>query len=305
MTAEPASPAVRSADPASVAMPGRFRDIYELTKPRITFLVAVTAAMGFVVGSGKTIDWLALGATVIGTALVSAGASAFNHHGERAIDALMERTRNRPLPAGRMEPGAAVAVGITGSALGVALLGWQANPLAAFLGLVALVSYVWVYTPLKRLSGIATLVGAVPGALPPVMGWAAARGDLGVGAWSLFGILFFWQLPHFMAIAWLCRDDYARAGLQMLPVNAPDGRSAAQQGVLYAAALVPVSLLPTFLGLAGGFYFGAGLVLSLGLLAAAVGFSRSVGERTAKRLLMASVVYLPALCLALVLDRTT
>jgi protoheme IX farnesyltransferase len=136
-----------------------------------------------------------------------------------------------------------------------------------------------------------------------MMGWAAARGELGLGAWSLFGILFFWQLPHFMAIAWLCRDDYARAGLQMLPVIAPDGRSAARQGVLYAAVLVPVSLLPTALGLAGWAYFGIGLVLSLGLLGAAVGFLRSVEERAAKRLLLASVVYLPALCLALVLDR--
>ncbi len=285
--------------------PGRFRDIYELTKPRITFLVAVTAAMGFVVGSGADVDWIEFAWTVIGTALVSAGASAFNHHGERAVDALMERTRNRPLPSGRMRPKWAMAVGITASAAGIAALGWRTSTLAAFLGLVALVSYVWVYTPLKRLSGIATLVGAVPGALPPVMGWAAARGELGAGAWALFGILFFWQLPHFMAIAWMCRDDYARAGLQMLPVIAPDGRSAARQAVLYAAALVPVSLLPTVLGVAGWAYLVAGLVLSLALLGAAVGFLRSVEERTAKRLLMASVFYLPALCLALVLDRVT
>lgn len=267
-------------------------------------MVAVTAAMGFVVASGAAVDWIAFAATVVGTALVSAGASAFNHHGERQTDALMERTRNRPLPAGRMKPRLAVAVGITGSALGIALLGWQTNRLAALLGLVALVSYVWVYTPLKRRSAISTLVGAIPGALPPMMGWAAARGELGAGAWSLFGILFFWQLPHFMAIAWLCRDDYARAGLQMLPVIEPDGRSAARQAVLYAAALVPVSLLPTLLGLAGRAYMGIGFALSLALLGAAVGFLSSVEERGAKRLLMASVVYLPALCLALVLDRT-
>lgn len=287
----------------SEAGPGRFRDIYELTKPRITFLVAVTAAMGFVVGSGAALDWSAFGWTVVGTALVSAGASAFNHHGERVTDALMDRTRNRPLPAGRMEPHAAIAVGVTASAVGIVLLGWKANPLAAFLGIVALVSYVWVYTPLKRLSPISTLIGAIPGALPPMMGWAAARGEVSVGAWALFGILFFWQLPHFMAIAWLCRDDYARAGLQMVPVVEPDGRSAARQAILYAAALVPVSLLPTILGVAGPVYFGVGLLLSLGLLGAAVGFLLSIEERTAKRLLMASVVYLPLLCLALVLDR--
>lgn len=288
---------------ATVSAPGRLRDIYELTKPRITFLVAVTAAMGFVLGSGSEVDWIVFAWTVVGTALVSAGASAFNHHGERAIDALMARTRNRPLPAGRMEPRTAIAVGVTASAAGIAILGWKANPLAAFLGLAALVSYVWVYTPLKRLSPLSTLVGAIPGALPPMMGWTAARGELSVAAWALFGILFFWQLPHFMAIAWLCRDDYARAGLLMLPVVEPDGRSAARQAIIYAAILVPVSLLPTMLGVTGIWYFGVGLLLSLGLLGTAVGFSRSVEERTAKRLLMTSVVYLPILCLALVLDR--
>lgn len=283
--------------------PGRFRDIYELTKPRITFLVAITAAMGFVVGSGRIVDWIVFAWTVLGTALVSAGASAFNHHGEREVDALMERTRDRPLPAGRLQPEWALAVGVTGSAVGIALLGWQTNSLAALLGLIALVSYVWVYTPLKRVSSVSTLVGAVPGALPPMMGWAAARGDVGVGGWTLFAILFLWQLPHFMAIAWMCRDDYARAGLPMLPVVEPDGRSTARQAVLYAAALVPVSLLPSLLEITGRVYLGVGLALSVGLLATAVRFFRAVNELTARRLLMASVVYLPALCLALVLDR--
>lgn len=287
----------------SVASKGRFRDVYELTKPRITFLVAVTAAMGYVVASGRTVDWVVFAWTVAGTAMVSAGASAFNHHGERELDALMKRTRNRPLPAGRLQPQWAIAVGVTASAVGITVLGWKTNSLAAFLGLLALVSYVWVYTPLKRVSPLSTLVGAVPGALPPMMGWAAARGDLSVGAWSLFGILFLWQLPHFMAIAWMCRDDYARAGLPMLPVVQPDGRSTARQAVLYAVALVPVSLLPSLLGITGRLYLGAGLALSLALLATAVGFARAVGEQTARRLLMASVVYLPALCLALVLDR--
>lgn len=289
---------------SKLAAPGLFRDIYELTKPRITFLVAVTAAMGFVVASGSRIDWLPLAVTVVGTALVAAGASAFNHHGERFTDALMERTRNRPLPAGRMQPNTAIAVGVSGGALGIVLLGWLANPLAALLGLVALVSYVWVYTPLKRLSPVSTLVGAVPGALPPMMGWAAARGELDPGAWALFGILFFWQLPHFMAIAWLCREDYARAGLQMVPVIAPDARSPGRQSVVYAVVLVVVSGLPTWLGIAGVAYLATGLLLSLGLLVSAVQFARAANERAAKRLLLASVVYLPALCLALVFGRT-
>ncbi|MCP4204992.1 MAG: protoheme IX farnesyltransferase [bacterium] len=293
------------AEPAVPEEPGRSRahDIWELTKPRITFLVAVTAAMGFVLGSSARVDWLACAWTVVGTALVSAGASAFNHHGERRIDALMERTRNRPLPAGRLEPWSAIVLGLGASAAGIVILGWQANPLAALLGAVALVSYVWVYTPLKRVSHLSTLVGAVPGALPPMMGWAAASGGLGPGAWALFAILFLWQLPHFMAIAWMCRNDYARAGLPMLPVVEPDGGSTARQAVLYAAALVPVSLLPTVLGVTGSWYLGVGLLLSLGLLGTAVGFARSVEERTAKRLLLASVVYLPALCLGLVLNR--
>lgn len=282
---------------------GRVRDIYELTKPRITFLVAVTAAMGFVVGSPRELDWPALLSTILGTALVSAGASSFNHHGERAVDALMVRTRNRPLPAGRLHPQWAIAVGITASAAGIALLGWKTNPLTALLGLIALVSYVWVYTPLKRVSSLSTLVGAVPGALPPLMGWAASRGDVSAPGWALFGILFVWQLPHFMAIAWMCRDDYARAGLPMLPVVEPDGGSTARQAVLWAAALVPVSLLPSVLGIAGSIYLVAGLVLSLGLLAMAVAFARAVNETTARRLLLASVVYLPALCAALVFDR--
>jgi protoheme IX farnesyltransferase len=274
-----------------------------LTKPRITGLVAVTAAMGFVLGSAARVDWMVCAWSVIGTALVSAGASAFNHHDERGIDALMERTRNRPLPAGRLHPQWAIAVGVTGSAVGIVVLGWKTNPLAALLGLIALVSYVWVYTPLKTVTSLSTLVGAVPGALPPMMGWAAANGRLEPGAWALFAILFLWQLPHFMAIAWMCRNDYARAGLPMLPVVEPDGRSTARQAVLYAAALVPVSLLPTVLGVTGPWYLGAGLVLSLSLLGTAVGFARSVEEPAAKRLLLASVVYLPALCLGLVLDR--
>lgn len=281
----------------------RAHDIWELTKPRITGLVAVTAAMGFVLGSSASVDWMVCAWTVVGTALVSAGASAFNHHGERRIDALMVRTRDRPLPAGRLQPWSAVALGLAASAAGILILGWQANTLAALLGAVALVCYVWVYTPLKRVSHLSTLVGAVPGALPPMMGWAAASGELEPGAWVLFAILFLWQLPHFMAIAWMCRNDYARAGLPMLPVVEPDGRSTARQAVLYAAALVPVSLLPTVLGVTGSVYLGVGLFLSLALLGTAVGFARSVEERTAKRLLLASVVYLPALCLGLVLDR--
>ncbi len=284
---------------------GRAWDFYQLTKPRITFLVAVTAAMGFVLGSRAEIDWPRLVWTVVGTALVSAGASALNHHGERHLDAKMERTRDRPLPAGRLSPGWAMALGVSAGSFGVLALWFWVNTLTAGLAVLAFVSYVWVYTPLKRVSSLATLVGAVPGALPPVMGWTAARGALGAGAWALFAILFLWQLPHFLAIAWLCRHDYARAGFPMLPVIHPDGKSTSRQALMYAVALLPVSLLPTALGLAGSGYLLGALALGAVFLAATVSFARAPERASARRLMLVSVLYLPALFAGLLLDRLT
>lgn len=278
-------------------------DLYQLTKPRITSLVSVTAAMGFILGSTSEVDWLRLAWTVVGTALVSAGASSLNHYGEREWDKKMERTRNRPLPAGRLRPVWAVVLGLGAGVLGLVSLLTQVNGLTALLALVALVSYVWVYTPLKRVSSLSTLVGAVPGALPAVMGWTGARDALGGGAWVLFAILFLWQLPHFLAIAWLCRDDYARAGFPMLPVIHPDGRSTSRQAVLYAAVLVPVSLGPTLLGLTGPWYLLGALILGLMFVAASLAFARAPGHQSARRLVLASVFYLPALFVGLLLDR--
>lgn len=282
----------------------------ELTKPRITFMVLVTAAAGFVLAHGGLavaatgpLPWALLLHALAGTGLVAASGSALNMVMEREHDGRMRRTASRPLPAGRLDPDRALAFGV---ALGVAGLLWLAvavNLLTAVLGAATLAGYVFVYTPMKRVSSLATVVGAAPGAMPPVMGWAAYTGELGPGAWALFGILFFWQLPHFLAIAWMYRADYARAGFPMLPVVEPDGGSTARQAVLWSAALVPLSLLPAALGLAGWVYAAFALLLGLGYLAASIGFGRARTAPTARRLLLTSVLYLPGILGALLADR--
>ncbi|HSL82303.1 MAG TPA: heme o synthase [Thermoanaerobaculia bacterium] len=281
----------------------------ELTKPRITFMVLVTAAAGFVLAHGAAaaagagFRWALLLHALAGTGLVAASGSCLNMVMEREHDGRMRRTAARPLPAGALDPDRALAFGV---ALGVAGLLWLAvgtNLLTAVLGAATLAAYVFLYTPMKRVSSLATVVGAAPGAMPPVMGWATYTGELGPGAWALFGILFFWQLPHFLAIAWMYRADYARAGFPMLPVVEPDGASTARQAILWAAALVPLSLLPAALGLAGWVYAALALVLGLGYLAASVGFGRARTAPTARRLLLASVLYLPGILGALLADR--
>jgi protoheme IX farnesyltransferase len=300
--------------PRTRALPRAAAALYlELTKPRITFMVLVTAAAGFVLAhgalpegataAGGALPWLLLVHALAGTGLVAASGSALNMVMEREHDARMRRTADRPLPAGKLDADRALAFGV---ALGVAGLLWLAlavNLLTAVLGAATLAAYVFLYTPMKRVSSLATVVGAAPGAMPPVMGWAAYTGELGPGAWALFGILFFWQLPHFLAIAWMYRADYARAGFPMLPVVEPDGGSTARQAVLWSAALVPLSLLPAALGLAGWVYAALALVLGLGYLAASVGFGRARTAPTARRLLLTSVLYLPGILGALLADR--
>jgi len=278
-------------------------DLVQLAKPRITLMVILTAGIGLLLASGQTPPFGLAIAVLAGTGLVAAGGSALNHHWERDTDRLMERTADRPLPAGRMQPNVALCYGLTLAAAGLLLLALAANLLSALLGLVALIGYVVVYTPLKRITSLATVVGAIPGAIPPMMGWAAASEQLDAGAWALFGILFFWQLPHFLAIAWICRDDYARAGMPVSTVGDVGGARTARQMVLWAAALVPVSLLPAFLGLAGVTYLFGALLLGLALLATSLGFLRRHSSAAARRLLLASVVYLPAVLVILVLDR--
>jgi protoheme IX farnesyltransferase len=284
------------------AVPGRAADLAELVKPRITFMVLVTTGIGFFLAGDGAIDGWRLFHTLIGTGLIAAGASALNQLLERDTDALMDRTSARPLPAGRMDPDQALMFGGTLSLTGLAQLALAVNLLTALLGAAALAGYVFVYTPLKRVTTLATVIGAVPGAIPPVMGWTAVRDHIDPGALVLFAILFLWQLPHFLAIAWLCREDYARAGFPMLPVVDPGGGSTARQAVIYAAVLVPVSLLPSVLGLSGVTYFLGALVLGLTFLGFSLAFSLSFSTQAARRLLLASVLYLPAVLTVMLLD---
>jgi protoheme IX farnesyltransferase len=282
-----------------------FNDYLVLTKLRITILVLVTAAAGFLLAAGPDPDLALLVWTLLGTGLAASGAAALNQVVEREADAKMRRTASRPIPAGRMTVARGAAVGAGLSAAGVGILAATVNPLTAFLALVTVLLYVWVYTPLKRMTPLNTIVGAIPGAIPPVMGWTAVTGELGLPAWVLFAILFLWQLPHFLAIAWLFRDDYRQGGFPMLPVVDPGGEATGRQVALYCAALVPVSLIPTFLGLTGPVYFFGALLLGLGFLTAGVMMALRRRGTEARRVLLASVTYLPLLLALLVVDRAS
>jgi len=289
---------------APLAQGTLFADLAELTKPRITMMVAITTAAGFLLAAqGGTLDFLRLAHTLIATAMLSAGACALNQVVERDSDLRMRRTASRPLPAGRLHPDAGLLWGVLLVVGGLVYLASSVNLLTALVGGFTVALYVFAYTPLKRLSSLATLVGAVPGALPPVMGWTAVRDRLEPGAWALFAILFLWQLPHFLSIAWLYREDYARGGFPMLPVDDPDGRRTALQTLLYGGALLPVSLLPAPLGLVGATYLAGALLLGLLFFAACAGFARERSEKAARRLLLTSVAYLPALLAVMLIDR--
>jgi len=282
----------------------RALDFVELTKPRIAVLVLFTVAVGALIAQRGTPDLALLVNTLVGTALVAAAASALNQLLERHSDALMHRTENRPLPAGRLQP---VEVLVFGMVLGVAGLAWLAltarHPLAVIVAAFTLASYVLVYTPLKRRTTLNTLVGAVPGALPPVIGWAAVAGTLDREIIAVFLILFLWQVPHFLAIAWIYREDYARAGLRMLPTVDAEGSMTGRQMLSYCLALIPVSLLPVLFHQAGPVYATGALLLGIGFTGAAFGFLREKTIAQARRVLHASLLYLPLL-LALLLFET-
>jgi heme o synthase len=273
----------------------RAADWLELTKPRITGMVVVTAFVGFMTAVPEPAWGLLLGAALAGTGLVAAGASVLNQVMERDTDALMQRTRARPLPSGRLGVAEARAFGLLLSASGLATLLWLCGTLAAAVALATWASYLFVYTPLKRRTPLATLVGAVPGALPPVIGWAAARGRLEPGAFILFAIMFLWQVPHFLAIAWLYRDDYARGGFPMLPVLDREGTFTARQAVLHSASLLVVSLAPAVAGLAGPAYVGGAFLLGAALTFFALRLARARDLVSARVLFVASLLYLPAL----------
>lgn len=280
----------------------RLQDFVELTKPRITFLVLVTTAVGYALGLRDGFEASSFFFLMAGTALLSGGASALNQYVEREADGRMIRTRDRPIPAGRVAPAEALAFGLAICALGHAFLvasGW----LTALLGLASAATYVLLYTPLKRVTSLCTVVGAVPGALPPMMGWAAARGRLDAGAWALFAILFLWQLPHFLALAWMYREDYARGGFPMLPVADREGGSTGRQAILYSAALLPATLLAGMLVSAGEAYLWSALALGLLFLAFSARFAWTRTVASARGLFLLSVLYLPAVLTLLVVGR--
>ncbi|MBS1817143.1 MAG: protoheme IX farnesyltransferase [Acidobacteria bacterium] len=277
-------------------------DYVSLTKPRLNFLVVVTSAAGYYLGVTGSPDLLNMAQAVAGTALVAGGSAVLNQVYERDTDARMRRTRLRPLPDQRVSAPEAAIYGLVLSAAGLATLALTTNWLAAGLALATLAIYLVVYTPMKRTSNLSTLVGAVPGALPAVIGWAAARGDIAIGGWTLFAIVFLWQIPHFMAIAWMYRDDYRSAGFPMLPVIEPDGLRTGHQALLYAAALLPVSIGPSVFGLAGWVYFWLALVLGIVLLVLSARFARERSDRSARLLFFASIIYLPLIWAVMVLD---
>jgi heme o synthase len=292
-----------NSDEVEKSRPGFVRDLIELVKARLTLLVLLTTAVGFYLGAEGPINWTALVQAVLGTAAAAAGAAALNQWWEHRLDALMQRTQSRPVPAGRMRPVEALAIGSALSIFGVTYLAVVCNALSAALAAITIIIYIFAYTPLKLVSTFNTALGAIPGALPPMIGWAAARGTLNAGAWMLFAILFFWQLPHFFAIAWMYRDDYARAGFQMISSDDRTGERSASQSVFFCMLLLIVAGLPAYLGIATVFYLLAELVLGGIFVAVAMRFLKTRARSDARRLFLTSIIYLPLLLGALVLSK--
>jgi len=290
---------------ASVAPAKGWVAVYaDLIKARLTLLVLLTTLVGFYVGFNQgPMDYALMFHALFGTALVASGAAALNQLLEREYDARMRRTANRPLPSGRLQPVTVMLFGGVCLLVGTAYLALLVNPITSVLGAISAISYLFIYTPLKRLTWWNTAVGAIPGALPPWMGWAAARGELSAGGWALFAILAFWQLPHFFAIAWIYKDEYAKAGFKMLPAVDPDGSRSAQQSVSHTLALLVASLAPVVLHLAGSMYLVAALVLGSFYLWCAIQFGRKLDVPSAKKLFFASIIYLPLLLIALVANK--
>ena len=278
-----------------LALRERVAAFVELTKPRITFLIVLTSAAGFCLGSKAQVDYLTLFNALFGIALLSSGIATLNQFMERGLDARMRRTITRPLPSGKLTPTQALWFGVALTVAAEVYLALFVNLLTAAFGVSVIVGYLFCYTPLKTRSSLSTVVGAFPGAMPPLMGWTAATGHAGLEAWALFAILFMWQFPHFLAIALMYREDYARAGILMLPVVEPEGRLTAQQIVIWTLLLVPVSLFPTVLGTTGAIYFYGAFLLGLLFLATSVHAALSKSRQGARRLLLASVLYLPVL----------
>ena len=289
--------------PAVTAIQARLTDYYELTKPRMNFLVVVTTMVGYYMAAHGWSDWGRVIYTLVGTALTAAGSSVLNQVVERRFDSLMNRTKNRPLPAGRVRLGEALLFAAALSVSGIAMLALFVNLLTAALGASTLLLYVAAYTPAKRFTSLCTIIGAVPGAIPPVMGFTAVQNAISPEAMALFAILFFWQMPHFLAIAILYRDDYARGGFKMLPVVDEPMNMTGRQMLLYALSLVPVSLMPALLGMSGVIYFVAALLLGIAFCGFTLVCARTRSRSDARQLFLASIVYLPALLAALMIDK--
>ena len=267
----------------------------DLTKPRITFLIVLTAAAGFCLGAKGGVDYVRFTHAMLGIALLSSGIATLNQYMERDLDGLMRRTMSRPLPSGKLAPAEAFILGAGLTLIAEVYLALLVNPLTALFGLTVVAGYLFMYTPLKTRTTLSTVVGAFPGAMPPLMGWTAASNEVTTGAWVLFAILFLWQFPHFLAIAWMYKEDYGRAGIRMLPVVEPEGRITGQQIVAYTLMLLPVSLLPTLVGISGRVYFYGAIVLGALFLMSSISAALSKTRQHARRLLLASVLYLPLL----------
>jgi protoheme IX farnesyltransferase len=274
-----------------------------LTKPDVSFLVVMTTAAGYALGTQGPLDWLRMAHTVFGTTLIAAGTSALNHYIERDTDALMRRTASRPLPSGQLQPREALWFGAGLLFFGTLYLALASNALATLLGVLTSATYLCVYTPLKRRTTLATFIGAFPGAVPPLIGWAAARGTITINAWILFAVLFLWQFPHFDAISWVYREDYRRAGIQMVPVRDHEGKRTFREILLTSALLVPVSLLPAVTGLAGAHYFFGALVLGIMLVEVCLWAAAAKSNVRAKWLMHATVLHLPLLLGLLIYDK--
>ncbi|HUJ31949.1 MAG TPA: heme o synthase [Candidatus Acidoferrum sp.] len=288
---------------AAIPAAGKWWSYVVLMKPDVTFLVVITTVAGFYLGSRGPLDWLLLIHTLCGTMLVAGGTAALNQYVERDMDAVMRRTAARPLPSGQLQPRQVLAFGIGAIVVGGSWLALEVNALAATIALATSLLYLGAYTPLKKRTPLATAVGAFPGALPPLIGWAAATGSVSLGGWTLFAILFFWQFPHFMSIAWMYREDYARAGIKMLPVVDPKGDATFAQIIWTSAVLVPASLLPALVGIAGIRYFFGALVLGMILFQVGLWANRTRTNVRAKWLMHATVAHIPLLLVWMIVDK--
>jgi heme o synthase len=299
---------MKASEPAITALPAaadrsRFSVYSELFKVRLNALVLLTTLVGFYMGTTGAVDYLLLLHTLLGTSLLAAGAAALNEWLERDHDRLMRRTEERPLPAGRVQPDQAMLLGGALAGTGLVYLALLVQPLTALLGATTFIFYICIYTPLKRVTSLNTVIGAIPGALPPLMGWTAAHGVPTMHGWALFAILFFWQLPHFLAIAWLYREDYARAGFKMLPVIDPTGVRTGRQAISHTLGLVGISLFPFLYRMAGHWYLLSALVLGLIFLGCSIQFARRLDRFSARTLFFASIIYLPLLFAIMVLNK--